>query len=160
MKTKEEIIRHIQSVGYSKIARKQICAFMVGAKLKEKNEVIKFLIEENKSFDDFMDWYDKDMPFDVRKQELIKDGLTFAESLPERFYKFYKLNKGIQDIKIGNTVCFGFDFEKKIHTGVVESLYPLYQGEYKILIVKIKDDKKTLYQSWIECFDFIFPIDE
>jgi hypothetical protein len=56
MKTKEEIINHVHNVGYGKKAMKEICAFMVGAGLKEKAEVIQFKIGEG-SFNDFYEWY-------------------------------------------------------------------------------------------------------
>jgi hypothetical protein len=57
MRTKEEIINHVHYVGYGKKAMKEICAFMVGAGLKEKAEVIQFKIGEG-SFNDFYEWYE------------------------------------------------------------------------------------------------------
>jgi hypothetical protein len=56
MRTKEEIINHVHYVGYGKKAMKEICAFMVGAGLKEKAEVIQFKIGEG-SFNDFYEWF-------------------------------------------------------------------------------------------------------
>lgn len=162
MKTKEEIIRHIQSVGYSKIARRLICAFMVGAKLKEKDEAINFLIKENKSFGDFMNWYDKDMPFDVRKQELTEEEQDPADSISVKLYNFFKL-KGIQqDIKIGDTVCFGFEFgeKNKIRIGVIKSVSHMFINEKHLLILNIEEDNKMCQSLLIENFDFIFPLNE
>lgn len=55
-KTIKEIKKHCVENGYCEKARTQICAFLVGAGLKETKDVLKFKIGA-KTFDDFVKWY-------------------------------------------------------------------------------------------------------
>lgn len=52
----KEIKKHCVENGYCEKARTQICAFLVGAGLKETQDVLKFKIGA-KTFDDFVKWY-------------------------------------------------------------------------------------------------------
>lgn len=56
VKTIKDVKKHCVDNGYSEKARTQICAFLVGAGLKETQDVLKFKIGA-KTFDDFVKWY-------------------------------------------------------------------------------------------------------
>lgn len=55
MKTKEEIIEHLQKVGYTAHTISKITGWMIGAGLKEPNEIITYKKGLNE-FDSFWAW--------------------------------------------------------------------------------------------------------
>ena len=55
MKAKEQVLEHLLEVGYRTDEICKIMAYMIGAKMKEPNEVIKHKIGNN-TFNDFLKW--------------------------------------------------------------------------------------------------------
>lgn len=78
MKTKEEIIEHLQEVGYTAHTISKITGWMIGAGLKEPNEIIKYKKGLNE-FDLFWSWLnDEDKEDD---SELTEDERLIASLL-------------------------------------------------------------------------------
>lgn len=61
MKTKEQILKHLVEVGYTDKAIAQICAYLIGAGVKKRAEVLK-IRKGYAVFDDFLEW-NKDIRF-------------------------------------------------------------------------------------------------
>lgn len=56
MKTKEQVIEHLKTVGYTHVAITKIMGFLIGNGQKEMQEVIHYLKGQH-TFEDFMSWY-------------------------------------------------------------------------------------------------------
>ena len=67
MKTKEIVQEHLLNVAYTPMARAQIKAFLVGAKIKARYEKMRFLIDGSKTFEDFVKWYEGEESFSDNK---------------------------------------------------------------------------------------------
>lgn len=79
MKTKEEIIEHLQKVGYTAHTISKITGWMIGAGLKEPNEIITYKKGLNE-FDLFWAWLN-DESDESDESEESEDELTEEEEL-------------------------------------------------------------------------------
>lgn len=68
MKTKEEIIEHLQKVGYTAHTISKITGWMIGAGLKEPNEIIKYKKGLNE-FDSFWAWLNDESDDELTEEE-------------------------------------------------------------------------------------------
>ena len=118
MKTKEEIINHVHYVGYGKKAMKEICAFMVGAGLKEKAEVIQFKIGEG-SFNDFYEWYE------TKSWSEVFDKLINAFDKPK-----FKENDWIRDKETNFVMKIGY-IDKGIYISTSLSNHIFFENAIK-----------------------------
>lgn len=68
MKTKEEIIEHLQKVGYTAHTISKITGWMIGAGLKEPNEIITYKKGLNE-FDLFWAWLNDESDDELTEEE-------------------------------------------------------------------------------------------
>lgn len=59
MKTKEQVLKHLMEVGYTKKAINRIMGFLIGKDLKTMDEVIEYKKGEE-SFEYFMNWFNSE----------------------------------------------------------------------------------------------------
>lgn len=78
MKTKEEIIEHLQKVGYTEHTISKITGWMIGAGLKEPNEIITYKKGLNE-FDLFWAWLNDES--DESEDELTEEEELVASLL-------------------------------------------------------------------------------
>lgn len=60
MKTKNQVVEHLKTVGYSRVAINKIMGFLIGNGQKEMCEVMEFLPGDG-TFENFIDWYQSEV---------------------------------------------------------------------------------------------------
>lgn len=63
MKTKEQILAHLKSVGYNQSEISKIMGFLIGNGTKTPKEVV-YYVKGNRTFDDFLEWYQSEQEED------------------------------------------------------------------------------------------------
>lgn len=77
MKTKEQVLKHLMEVGYTKKAINRIMGFLIGRDLKTMDEVIEYKTGEN-NFEYFMNWFNsEDKKVKKTKLEAYKEIVDF-----------------------------------------------------------------------------------
>lgn len=59
MKTKEKILEHLETVGYTRISVQKITGFLLGQNIVEKGEIVSFK-DGKRIFDDFYEWFNEE----------------------------------------------------------------------------------------------------
>lgn len=75
MKTKEEIIEHLKTVGYTQHSISKITGWMIGAGLKEPSEIIQYKKGLN-DFDYFWAWVNDELDEFSEEEELVASLIT------------------------------------------------------------------------------------
>lgn len=77
MKTKEQVLKHLMEVGYTKKAINRIMGFLIGKDLKTIDEQITYKMGEN-NFEYFMNWFNsEDKKVKKSKLEAYKEIVDF-----------------------------------------------------------------------------------
>jgi hypothetical protein len=95
MKTKEEVIKYLETVGHSKEAVIKISGYLIGQNLKDNKERIRFRIGEQ-SFDDFYAWYTTEP--DALREIFMPVLKALEEKELSKAFKIIPINDGYTDI--------------------------------------------------------------
>lgn len=80
MKTKEQVLKHLMEVGYTKKAINRIMGFLIGKDLKTIDEQITYKMGEN-NFEYFMNWFNsEDKKVKKSKLEAYKEIVDFLKN--------------------------------------------------------------------------------
>ena len=85
MKTKEQILEHCKNVGHTETARRQICAYLIGKGVKDKEEEI-LLKKGECTFDNFLEWFNP---------KTKTNNIKFESEIIDNHDKLYKLFFGV-----------------------------------------------------------------
>lgn len=111
MKTKEQVLKHLMEVGYTKKAINRIMGFLLGQGLKTPDETITYM-KGDRPFKDFYKWYNSK---EVKKSKLeaYKEIVDFLMS-NVKDVPLYWLEYLNDDIKFGETLeKIAADFRQK-----------------------------------------------
>lgn len=104
MKTKEQVLKHLKEVGYSKRAINKIMGFLIGKDMKAVDEQITYKKGEN-TFEDFMIWFDTNWEnIEVKKtkleayKEIVDFLMSNVKDVP--LYWLEYLNEDIKTLQI------------------------------------------------------------
>lgn len=119
MKTKEEVLKHLRQVGYSKKSALKILGFLMAKEYTEIGENIEFTSGE-RTFEDFVNWFNSK---EVKKTELeaYKEIIDFLMSnvkeVPSYWLEY--LNYRVESLAIiqeWNKYIYGGRFGKELES--------------------------------------------
>lgn len=84
MKTKEQVISHLEKNGYTKKALCKILGFLIGVGVKEESEEFYVKVSGDLKWSDFWEWWNKDDDEFLNEEDIL---LSIIEDIADRYSK-------------------------------------------------------------------------